>query len=348
MGDLVKSEMAPLLALIKAQQSRIDFLETQVKSIPVPRDGRDGISVQGPPGDRGLTGERGSAGPDGARGPEGAQGPAGIQGDKGDPGAPGRDGKDVDMEAVAEMIAAGIADAVTKMPTPRDGVDGKDGARGADGKSVSIEELLPVIGTSVEKAIQALPKPKDGVNGKDGVGVAGALIDREGHLLLTLSDGTLRPLGIVKGADGLNGKDGKDGINGKHGVDGKDGKHGISLGLQHLQTKARFDAETGIITMFWKDGDVEVAVDFDTALPVHKGIFSRDIQYRAGHMVTYGGSTWIAGAPTKGVQPGLNTPESRVWTLCVKRGNDGKPGPIGPEGKSGPRGPEGPQGPRGY
>ena len=46
------------------------------------------------------------------------------------------------------------------------------------------------------RPIGALPVPKD------GVGLTGALIDHEGSLVLTLSDGTTKALGRVKGTDG--------------------------------------------------------------------------------------------------------------------------------------------------
>src|SRR5690606_9881059 len=53
-----------------------------------------------------------------------------------------------------------------------------------------------------------------GADGKDGVGMAGGLIDRSGHLILTLTDGTTRDMGLVVGKDGADGRDGAPGRDG--------------------------------------------------------------------------------------------------------------------------------------
>lgn len=252
-----------------------------------------------------IQGPAGPMGPIGDRGPQGLPGEKGLQGDlgqKGDPGDPGPQGA---------RGAEGPAGA-TGGPGPQ----GEPGSKGEPGER--------------------------GERGPEGVGVAGAVIDGKGGLLLTLSNGTLRELGQVVGKDGQDGRDGKDGANGAN------GKDGISLGLEHLQSIGVFDPVTGVATMTFKEGDREKTVSFQTPWPVYSGVFSREKQYRAGEMVTYAGSTWVASAATKGAQPGLSTDESRVWVLCVKRGNDGKEGKTGQEGKQGPRGPEGPQGPPRY
>lgn len=64
------------------------------------------------------------------------------------------------------------------------------------------------------------------------VNIEGAQINEEGHLILSMSDGSTIDAGLARGADGkdgLNGRDGsdgKDGKDGKDGVDGKDGRDG--------------------------------------------------------------------------------------------------------------------------
>jgi hypothetical protein len=47
---------------------------------------------------------------------------------------------------------------------------------------------------------------KDGADGKDGVGLAGALIDRDGSLVVTLTNGEVKSLGSVVGKDGADGR----------------------------------------------------------------------------------------------------------------------------------------------
>lgn len=61
--------------------------------------------------------------------------------------------------------------------------------------------------------------PGESIKGETGVGLAGALIDRSGVLVLTLSDGTTRDLGVVVGKDGQDGTDGADGLPGEPGKD---------------------------------------------------------------------------------------------------------------------------------
>src|SRR5690606_2062866 len=60
-----------------------------------------------------------------------------------------------------------------------DGVDGKDGRDGERGEK-----------------------------GADGVGLAGAMLDRDGELLVTMTNGEVKKLGAVVGRDGRDGKDG--------------------------------------------------------------------------------------------------------------------------------------------
>jgi len=73
------------------------------------------------------------------------------------------------------------------MEDGKDGKDGKDGEQGADGK--------------------------DGI---DGVGISDVIINSDGELIMILSDGTTKNLGVVKGEDGV---DGEDGLDGEDGVD---------------------------------------------------------------------------------------------------------------------------------
>ncbi|MCH5198164.1 MAG: hypothetical protein J1E34_04575, partial [Oscillospiraceae bacterium] len=134
----------------------------------------------------------------------------------------------------------------------KDGIDGKDGTNGADGISVvkseinsrgelvltysdgNIDNLGVVVGANGKDGKDG-ENGKDGTNGKngkdglngtdgkDGVGIDNIVINSDGQLEITLTNGTSMNLGNIKGADGQNGHDGKDGQNGKDGTDGKDG-----------------------------------------------------------------------------------------------------------------------------
>lgn len=148
-------------------------------------------------------------------------------------GRDGADGLSVDPAEVELMVerevSAAVAEAIKTIPAPKDGEPGKSVTVDEitpvvlaevkrlvsefpvpqDGKSVTVDDVRPVIEAEVEKAVAEIPVPKD------GVGLAGALIDREGNLAITLTDGSVKTLGSVIGKDGSNGRDGRDGIDGK-------------------------------------------------------------------------------------------------------------------------------------
>ncbi len=89
----------------------------------------------------------------------------------------------------------------------------------------------------------------DGKDGVDGIGIEKTLIDENGNLIITFSNGQTTNAGKVVGADGkdgINGKDGlngqngtngKDGINGTDGTNGSDGKDGISITKTEINDK---------------------------------------------------------------------------------------------------------------
>jgi hypothetical protein len=117
-----------------------------------------------------------------------------------------KDGKDCDMEAVKAMVL----DAVKAIPAPKNGKDAdpvdvdaivervvKNIPAPKDGTSVTIDDVRPMIGTEVSKAVAAIPLPKD------GVGLAGSMIDRDGCLMATLTNGEVKNLGPVVGKDGI-------------------------------------------------------------------------------------------------------------------------------------------------
>ena len=83
-------------------------------------------------------------------------------------------------------------------------------------------------------------------------GIASALVNENGELVITYTDGTEDNLGVIKGADGENGKDGKDGADGKDGSNGKDGKPG-AIG------PAGADGKDGVITVVPSDNSVVLA-----------------------------------------------------------------------------------------
>lgn len=246
---------------------RIAELEQQIADMPKPKDGRDGVD-----------------------GKDGTNGADGID------GAPGKDGKDADP-VTGEEIAEAVARYLAENPPASgrdgtDGLDGKDGSPGQDGKD-GTPGLDGKDGSD----------GRNGLDGKDGVGLADAIIDRRGVLVLTMTDGRTKELDVVIGKDGTDGRPGNDGAPGRDG-----------FGFDALDL---VEDEKGVVLRF-SQGDVVK----DFALPVvfDRGVFKEDGSYRKGNGVTWGGSYWIAQKDDPG-KP--DTPDSG-WRLAVKKGQNGR------------------------
>lgn len=232
-----------------------------------------------------------------------------------------QDGKDADMEAVGLRIAEEVQRAVSGLPEPKQGMDGRDG-RDADPEMVEaiVRERLAEAVSAIE-----LPAPEkgeqgergergaDGADGRDGVGLAGAVIDRDGRLVLTLTDGSVKELGVVVGRDGTPGAPGEP---------GKDGKD--ALGIENLDVT--YDGER-TFTFEWTGHDRREQRVFVVPLVLDRGVYSATREYERGDGVSFGGSYWIAQEPT------TDKPEtSKAWRLSTKRGQNGKDGIVRYEG----------------
>lgn len=208
-------------------------------------------------------------------------------------GAPGKDGTSVTIEDVRPILSealesfhaemrASIDAAIKSIPTPKDGKDGQDG------KSVTTEDVAPIIRAEVEKAVAAIPAPKDGKDGKDGVGLAGAMVSREGHLIVTLTNGEAKDLGQVCGRDGAD----------------------------FTEFSVEYDGER-TLTIKGKGGDIKKRLP----VPVWKGYWRQGMAFEKDDVVTYDGNAWIALKDTSEC-PGPDKKED--WRLFVRRGRDGE------------------------
>jgi hypothetical protein len=205
-------------------------------------------------------------------------------------------GKDADPLLTRQMITDEVAEAVASLPTP------------ADGKSVSADELVPVIEKLVERSVATRPPAKD------GIGLAGALIDRDGQLVLTLSDGSVRVLGAVVGkdadmaalADACLAEIAKI----PRPRDGKDG-----LGFEDVSVI--HDGER-LITIRFMRGDQ--TKEFTITIPaiIDRGIW-REGKYAKGDGVTWDGSFFVAQCDTE-EKPLLH----QDWRQAVKAGRPGR------------------------
>lgn len=188
-----------------------------------------------------------------------------------------KDGKDADPAEIARMVDA----AVKALPAPQ------------DGKSVTVDDVEPLlsdlVSTAVADAVKAIPAAKD------GIGLAGALIDRDGNLVVTLSNGEQKELGPVVGKDAEPAAPGEPGL----GFDDMDMVFG----------------EDGVALVFSR-GEQKKA--FALPLPFDRGVFKEGTAYRKGNGVTWGGSFWIAQKDNPEGKPDM----SGDWRLVVRKGRD--------------------------
>jgi hypothetical protein len=198
---------------------------------------------------------------------------------------------------VKSIVDAALAD----LPVAEKGEPGPQGEPGRDG-------LDGQAGEPGEK----------GADGRDGVGLAGAIIDRSGNLVVTLTDGTTRDLGAVVGRDGINGVDGRDGVDGVAGAMGERG-----FGLDDFDVE-QVDASTVLLKFI--RGDVQETYELHFPVVVDRGVYKAGEAYPKGSGATWGGSYWIAQKDTE-TKPG----DGDDWRLAVKKGRDGKdadPAPL--------------------
>lgn len=205
---------------------------------------------------------------------------------------PAQPGKSVTVEDVRPMLAELVAALPPAQP----------------GKSVTVEDLAPLVVSEVGKAVvAAMPI-------KDPVGLAGALIDREGELVITLSDGSTKALGRVVGRDGADVD--MDAVHERIASEVKalpkprDGVDGVGFDDMEL-----VDVEGDLFLRFTRG---EVVKDFYLPVPTDRGVWV-EREFRKGAGVTWGGSFWMAQRDTS-AKP--DTPDSG-WRLSVKRGRDG-------------------------
>lgn len=272
------SELAPLVAENKTLRERVEALEAR--------------SVEA--------------------GPAGADGQDGRDGVDGKDGQDGRDGKDVDpvtlrgivSELVQDEVSKQVLEAIAALPAPERGEKGEDGEPGADGEA-GADGQDGRDGVDGKDGVdgQDGKNGRDGVDGKDGAGIADLVIDRDGNLIASFTDGRMKHLGQVVGKDGRDGGDGKD---------------GIPFGVDDLDMTLMEDGRT--LRMSFTKGDTEYAFQIPFPVVIDRGVFADGKSYEEGDGVTWGGSFWIAQRATS-AKP--DSPESG-WRLAVKRGRDGK------------------------
>lgn len=232
----------------------------------------------------------------------------------------GRDAEPVDLEALADLVVDKMLasprlltlvdlathDAVSKHFEANPVQHGRD----AD---------PAVIELAVKAAVAALPAPKDGRDadpvtdehlaaqvakhlaanppqaGADGVGLAGAMIDRGGELVITTTKGEAVKLGKVVGADGRD-------------------------GISFETATGEYEAERGfVIKLGAGDRRTEMVLPY----MVHRGFYREGMGMKAGQSITHDGALWIAKRDNAS-KPCLENEQD--WALAARKGRDGKDG----------------------
>lgn len=217
-------------------------------------------------------------------------------------GADGKDADPIDMQDVVRelalapeiktlvdlLVAEGIAEYFKANPVQhgkdgKPGADGKDGKPGVDGKD----------GEPGEKGEKGDP-------GADGVGIAGAMIDRDGVLIVTTSKGEAIRLGVVNGRDGI------------------DGKSFDSFDMEYLP-------ETHEIAIKATVGDRTKELRYPAGGISAGGYWSDGVKAKAGQAWTNDGSLWIAKRDTSS-EPKHGSDD---WFMAARQGRQGEPGRPG-------------------
>lgn len=141
-----------------------------------------------------------------------------------------------------------------------------------------------------------------GPAGNDGTGLADALIDNKGALILTLTDGRTKELGVVMGRDGAKGLDGKD-------------------GADFTDVEFDYDGERGLIIR-GKGGEIVKRLP----IPMDRGYYRDGAKAEIGDILTHDGNAWLALKDTS-AKPCTENKED--WRLFARKGRDGRDGKDG-------------------
>lgn len=184
---------------------------------------------------------------------------------------------------------------------------GEPGPPGADAEPVEIThyDLLEAIKSDpaflkdvVTDYLKENPPPsgKDGDDGADGIGLAGALINRDGNLLITMTNGEVKDLGPVAGKDGADLSDVEFGF---------DGERTITVKAKGGTVVRSYTMPTVIDRGYWRDGAVA----------------------EKGDAYTHDGHWWISQKDGNSNKPSLQANE--YWRIGARKGRDGSNGKDG-------------------
>jgi hypothetical protein len=215
---------------------------------------------------------------------------------------PAQPGQSVTIDDLRPVVVEAVQKAVAEIPRAKDGV------------SPTAEDLRHVIAPLVEAEVKRLPPAQPGKDAdpeavrtmiEDTVekrvaqiqipgphpGVGAALVDQDGELVVTRTDGVILKAGNVRGTDGVS--------------------------IEDLTLTTDDGGRTFAVRLTAKGRDIERRIK--TAIVIDRGVW-RPGAYDAGDAVTLKGSWWVASRETQ-ERPG---DDKSGWRLAVKRGRDGR------------------------
>ena len=162
---------------------------------------------------------------------------------------------------------------------------------------LSSDGIKQLVGLEVESFLTENPPAA----GKDGAGIADLLIDRDGNLVATFTDGRMKSLGVVVGKDGAPGRDGAD---------------LTEIGMD-------FDGER-TVTIKGRTGEVTKRLP----IPLWRGYWSPDVVAEKSDILTHNGTAYIAIVDNPKCEPGVGKYDHE-WKVFTRKGRDGKDGRNG-------------------
>lgn len=203
---------------------------------------------------------------------------------------PPKDGKDADMERVAEIIRQAVDEAREEI---RASLQSEFAV-----KSKALDEAL----AAAARAVPVFDPPKDGEPGRDALDLDVMLSIDEERRYRRGSYATHKG-GLWKTIRTSEGMDGWECI-----VDGLDAVEIEMTGDREITVKTRLSSGR------------EVAKSFAVPVVLDRGVFKDGTAYKTGDGVTWAGSFWIAQRDTSEKPDASNS----GFRLAVKRGRDGK------------------------
>lgn len=219
----------------------------------------------------------------------------------------------MNVDAIAAAVLAGAEKLIAKAVEPLHARIAELEGRSAESPApediaaeaakliLSGDGIKSLVDLEVTAYMEANPPEKGekgdpGEKGLDGAGVADLLIDREGALVATLTDGRMKNLGGIVGKDGTPGRDGKD--------------------YSGLEVSRTYDADTHEVVERWGEKELR----YPAGGIRHGGYWREGAEVKAAETWTHAGIAWIAKRDTT-QKPDRN---SEDWEIFASKGRDGK------------------------